>query len=99
MIGIKISGDYTERGLCMKIDMHCHVKEGLIDSKVGVEEYITILKAWFSRMVITDHDTYNGYRYWKRKYKRKEAYGFCCIERIEYDTRDASISLLLCRKG
>ena len=33
----------------MKIDMHCHVKEGSIDSKVGVEEYITILKAWVSR--------------------------------------------------
>lgn len=29
----------------MKIDMHCHVKEGSIDSKVGVEEYITILKS------------------------------------------------------
>ena len=28
----------------MKIDMHCHVKEGSIDSKVGLDEYITILK-------------------------------------------------------
>ena len=47
----------------MKIDMHCHVKEGSIDSKVGVEEYITILKKHgFQGMVITDHDTYNGYR-------------------------------------
>ena len=43
----------------MKIDMHCHVKEGSIDSKVGVEEYITILKKHgFQGMVITDHDTY-----------------------------------------
>lgn len=33
----------------MKIDMHCHVKEGSIDSKVGVEEYITILKSMVSR--------------------------------------------------
>ena len=24
----------------MKLDMHCHVKEGSIDSKVGLEEYI-----------------------------------------------------------
>jgi len=30
----------------MKIDMHCHVKEGSIDSRVGIEEYITILKEW-----------------------------------------------------
>ena len=57
----------------MKIDMHCHVKEGSIDSKVGVEEYITLLKEQgFQGMVITDHDTYNGYRYWK-----EEAHRFC----------------------
>ena len=50
----------------MKIDMHCHVKEGSIDSRVGIEEYIEILKKkGFQGMVITDHDTYNGYRYWK----------------------------------
>ena len=29
----------------MKIDMHCHVKEGSLDSKVSVEEYIMLLKA------------------------------------------------------
>ena len=28
----------------MKIDMHCHVKEGSVDSRVSVEEYITNLK-------------------------------------------------------
>ena len=44
----------------MKIDMHCHVKEGSIDSRVGIEEYIEILKKkGFQGMVITDHDTYN----------------------------------------
>ena len=54
----------------MKIDMHCHVKEGSIDSKVGLDEYITILKQHgFQGMVITDHDTYNGYRYWKENIK------------------------------
>ena len=50
----------------MKIDMHCHVKEGSIDSKVSLEDYITLLKKkGFQGMVITDHNTYNGYRYWK----------------------------------
>ena len=49
----------------MKIDMHCHVKEGSPDSKVSLDEYITILKAnGFEGMLITDHDTYKGYRYW-----------------------------------
>ena len=28
----------------MKLDMHCHVKEGSIDSKVSLDEYITKLK-------------------------------------------------------
>ena len=56
----------------MKIDMHCHVKEGSLDSKVSLDEYITILKAnGFEGMLITDHDTYKGYRYWKNKMKGK----------------------------
>lgn len=29
----------------MKLDMHCHVKEGSVDSKVSLDEYITKLKA------------------------------------------------------
>lgn len=50
----------------MKIDMHCHVKEGSVDSKVSLEEYITLLKEkGFDGMLITDHNTYKGYRYWK----------------------------------
>ena len=74
----------------MKIDMHCHVKEGSIDSKVGLEEYITILKKHgFQGMVITDHDTYNGYRYWKNNIKGKKHTDFVVLKGIEYDTRDA----------
>lgn len=42
----------------MKIDMHCHVKEGSIDSRVSMEEYIQLLQSkGFGGMVITDHDT------------------------------------------
>ena len=42
----------------MKIDMHCHVKEGSIDSRVSMEEYIQLLQSkGFGGMVITD----NGY--------------------------------------
>ena len=29
----------------MKLDMHCHVKEGSVDSRVSLDEYITKLKA------------------------------------------------------
>ncbi len=28
----------------MKIDMHCHVREGSVDSRVSLDEYITTLK-------------------------------------------------------
>ena len=43
----------------MKLDMHCHVKEGSIDSKVSLDEYIILLKErGFDGMLITDHDTY-----------------------------------------
>ena len=65
----------------MKIDMHCHVKEGSIDSRVGIEEYITILKEHgFQGMVITDHDTYNGYRYWKKNLKGKKHTDFVVLK-------------------
>ena len=46
----------------MKLDMHCHVKEGSLDSKVSLEEYISCLKSQgFDGMLVTDHDTYKGY--------------------------------------
>lgn len=84
----------------MKIDMHCHVKEGSIDSKVGVEEYITILKSrGFQGMVITDHNTYNGYRYWKDHIKGKKHTDFVVLKGIEYDTRDAGHILVIMPEG
>ena len=84
----------------MKIDMHCHVKEGSIDSKVGLEEYITILKRHgFQGMVITDHDTYNGYRYWKNNIKGKKHTDFVVLKGIEYDTRDAGHIIVIMPEG
>jgi len=39
----------------MKIDMHCHTKEGSIDGKVPIEEYIRLLKnQGFGGMLVTD---------------------------------------------
>ena len=74
----------------MKIDMHCHVKEGSVDSKVSLEEYITLLKEkGFDGMLITDHNTYKGYRYWKEHIKGKKHTDFVVLKGIEYDTSDA----------
>lgn len=84
----------------MKIDMHCHVKEGSPDSKISLDEYITILKAnGFGGMVITDHDTYNGYRHWKDTMKGKKHKDFVVLKGIEYDTCDAGHILVIMPQG
>lgn len=84
----------------MKIDMHCHVKEGSIDSKISVDEYITALKSkGFQGMVITDHNTYKGYRYWKNHLKGKVHTDFVVLKGIEYDTRDAGHILVIMPEG
>ena len=84
----------------MKIDMHCHVKEGSIDSKVGLDEYITKLKEHgFEGMLITDHDTYKGYRHWKYHMKGKVHEDFVVLKGIEYDTRDAGHIICIMPEG
>ena len=80
----------------MKLDMHCHVKEGSIDSKVSLDEYITLLKErGFDGMLITDHDTYKGYRHWKYQMKGKVHDDFVVLKGIEYDTCDGGHILAL----
>lgn len=84
----------------MKIDMHCHVHEGSLDSKVKMEEYIETLKEkGFQGMVVTDHNTYNGYRYWKHFMKGKEHTDFVVLKGVEYDTRDAGHILVIMPEG
>ena len=74
----------------MKLDMHCHVREGSIDCAVTFDEYITILKSkGFQGMLITDHNSYRGYRHWKSKIKGKRHKDFVVLKGIEYDTKDA----------
>lgn len=74
----------------MKIDMHCHTKEGSLDGKVPIEDYIRILKEkGFGGMLVTDHDSYGGYRYWKKNIKGKKYEDFLVLKGVEYDTLDA----------
>ncbi len=74
----------------MKIDMHCHVREGSIDSKVPIEEFIKKLQSkGIGGMLVTDHDTYNGYRHWKNTVKGRKYKDFVVLKGIEYDTLDA----------
>ena len=74
----------------MKIDMHCHTKEGSLDAKISIEDYIRILREkGFGGILVTDHDTYGGYRYWKKHIKDQRYKDFLVLKGIEYDTLDA----------
>lgn len=80
----------------MKIDMHCHTKEGSLDAKVPIEQYIERLKELgFGGMVVTDHDSYNGYRAWKKHIKDKKHTDFVVLKGVEYDTFGAGHILVI----
>lgn len=78
----------------VKFDMHCHTAEGSVDGHVGIEEYIRVLKEkGFGGMLVTDHDSYEGYlAYQKSKKKEKD---FIVLRGIEYDTCDFGHMLIV----
>ena len=80
----------------MKFDMHCHTAEGSLDGKVKIEEYIRILRHnGFDGMLVTDHNSYNGYRFWQRYMKGRRFRDFVVLRGIEYDTIDAGHILVI----
>lgn len=80
----------------MRFDMHCHTKEGSLDGKVPIEEFITILRGrGYDGMLVSDHDTYNGYREWLRELKGRKFKNFVVLKGIEYDTIDAGHILVI----
>ena len=80
----------------MKFDLHCHTKEGSLDGKVGIDEYIRTLKEkGFSGMLVTDHNSYKGYRYWEQESNKKELEDFIVLKGIEYDTSNAGHMLVI----
>lgn len=84
----------------MKMDMHCHTKEGSIDGKVSLEEYIELLEEkGFGGMLITDHNSYKGYRHWRDNIKGKSHTDFVVLKGIEYDTSNAGHILVIMPEG
>lgn len=80
----------------MKFDMHCHTKEGSMDGKVPIEEFIEILiSRGFGGMLVSDHNSYDGYRKWKKDIKGKKFKDFVVLKGIEYDTIDAGHILVI----
>lgn len=79
----------------MKLDMHCHTKEGSMDGKIPIAEYIEILKSkGFQGMLVTDHDSYNGFRKYRDSLKNSIS-DFTVLKGIEYDTIDAGHILVI----
>lgn len=85
----------------MKIDMHCHTKEGSIDAKVDILSYAEKLKKeGFGGMLVTDHNSYNGYRVWRDAGDKKSGLeDFCVFKGIEYDTRNGGHILVILPEG
>ncbi len=82
----------------MKLDMHCHTKEGSPDCKLELLENIKILKQkGFQGMLITDHDSYKAYRYYKKLPQKPK--DFVVLKGREYDTIDAGHMLIIMPTG
>lgn len=85
----------------MKIDMHCHTKEGSIDAKVTIENYIKqLISKGFEGMLVTDHNSYKGYEKFKSvAHKLKLDGKFVVLKGIEYDTRDGGHMIVVLPDG
>lgn len=84
----------------MRFDMHCHTKEGSLDGKVPIEEYVAILKGkGFDGMLVSDHDSYKGYREWERVHGGSSRGDFVVLKGVEYDTIDAGHILVIMPEG
>lgn len=82
----------------MKLDMHCHTKEGSPDGKLELLENIKILKEkGYQGMLITDHNSYKAYRYYKKLADKPD--DFAVLKGIEYDTINAGHILIIMPTG
>lgn len=71
-----------------------------MDGRVPIEEYIMRLKELgYKGMLVSDHNTYDGYREWKDNIKGKRHRDFVVLKGIEYDTIDAGHMLIIMPEG
>jgi len=84
----------------MKFDLHCHTKEGSMDSKVSILKYISeYKKLGYDGFMISDHNTFKGCMAWDeiRSWPEiaEENENFTVIRGVEYDTKDAGHVLVV----
>lgn len=76
-----------------KYDFHCHIHEGSNDSRVSAVDYIeSLIKKDFTGLLITDHNSFNGYKYIKNNLNYNN---FHILKGIEYSTIDAGHVLVI----
>lgn len=79
----------------MKFDLHCHTAEGSLDGKLPIEEYMKLLiEKGYQGMLVSDHNSYNGFRYYRDCLKEKYP-DFVVLKGIEYDTIDGGHVLVI----
>lgn len=84
----------------MKLDMHCHTKEGSLDGKITLQDTVMRLKeSGYQGMLITDHNSYKAYRYYKKNISDKAFEDFVILKGIEYDTIDAGHIIVIMPTG
>ena len=84
----------------MKFDLHCHTKEGSLDSKVPVETFARQFKILgFDGFMIADHNSYRGCRAWDNIEDKTPYEGLTVIRGMEYDTKDAGHILIIMPDG
>ena len=81
-------------------DLHCHTKEGSLDSKVPISEYIRKYRILgYDGFLIADHNSYRGCRKWQTMKDDPEYAGLTVLCGIEYDTKDAGHALVILPDG
>ena len=84
----------------MNFDLHCHTKEGSLDSKVPVETFARQFKILgFDGFMIADHNSYRGCRAWDNIEDKTPYEGLTVIRGMEYDTKDAGHILIIMPDG
>ena len=89
----------------MKMDMHCHTKEGSLDAFATMEEYVSrLMELGYDGMMITDHNSYRGYDNWLTVRDKIEASlgpdrHFTVLRGIEYDTHNGGHMLIVLPDG
>ena len=71
-----------------------------MDGQVVIEDYIRRLKQLgFGGMLVSDHNSYDGYRQWKNSIRGKRHRDFVVLKGVEYDTIDCGHILVIMPEG